>query len=312
MAMAAAAASYSGSDGEGDSCSGDSDRELQESFAQGKLKPGLNLQLKARRPPINNVNQMKSCLSEFRRLLPWVERLDVTVGPLPDVEAQASGSDGVDVENDFRREMFFYRQAQAAVLLAVPKLQELNILTKRPEDYFAEMAKTDQHMQKVREKLLSKQMAMERSEKAKQLRQLRKYGKKVQVEVLQQRQKEKKSMMESLKKYKKGVTDKLDFLEADKEGARTQNKPSAAGKDKKRNPNSKRRYKNEKFGFGGKKRGNKRNTRDSVDDVSGFRSRTAHGREGGPRGRTGKAAGNMGKNKRPGKTVRQKMKSKRR
>lgn len=42
-----------------------------------------------------------------------------------------------------------YRQAQATVLEALPKLQKHNIPTKRPEDYFAEMTKTDQHMQKV-------------------------------------------------------------------------------------------------------------------------------------------------------------------
>lgn len=42
-----------------------------------------------------------------------------------------------------------YRQAQATVLEALPKLKKHNIPTKRPEDYFAEMTKTDQHMQKV-------------------------------------------------------------------------------------------------------------------------------------------------------------------
>lgn len=42
-----------------------------------------------------------------------------------------------------------YRQAQAAVLEALPKLRKLQIPTRRPDDYFAEMAKSDQQMQKV-------------------------------------------------------------------------------------------------------------------------------------------------------------------
>lgn len=42
-----------------------------------------------------------------------------------------------------------YRQAQAAVLQAIPKLSKLGIQTKRPMDYFAEMAKSDNQMQKV-------------------------------------------------------------------------------------------------------------------------------------------------------------------
>lgn len=51
--------------------------------------------------------------------------------------------------DDFAREMIFYRLGQAAVLEAIPKLQKLDIPTKRPNDYFAEMAKSDEHMHKV-------------------------------------------------------------------------------------------------------------------------------------------------------------------
>ena len=53
------------------------------------------------------------------------------------------------VHNDFKRELLFYRQAQSAVLEALPRLKSMNIPTKRPQDYFAQMAKTDEHMQKV-------------------------------------------------------------------------------------------------------------------------------------------------------------------
>lgn len=42
-----------------------------------------------------------------------------------------------------------YRQAQATVIEALPLLKKNSIATKRPDDYFAEMAKSDQHMQKV-------------------------------------------------------------------------------------------------------------------------------------------------------------------
>lgn len=44
---------------------------------------------------------------------------------------------------------FSYKQAQAALAKALPKLKEMKIPTKRPEDYFAEMVKTDDHMQRV-------------------------------------------------------------------------------------------------------------------------------------------------------------------
>jgi len=42
-----------------------------------------------------------------------------------------------------------HRQAQAAVLEGIARLHSLNIATKRPDDYFAEMVKSDEHMKKV-------------------------------------------------------------------------------------------------------------------------------------------------------------------
>jgi len=57
-------------------------------------------------------------------------------------------------------------------------------------------------------------------------------------------------------------------------------------------PNAKRRYKNQKFGFGGKKKGSKWNTKESFNDVSSFRSKVAHNK--GP-GKGGKKALNVSK-----------------
>lgn len=52
----------------------------------------------------------------------------------------------------------------------------------------------------------------------------------------------------------------------------------------------KRKYKDQKFGFGGKKSGMKWNTKDSYNDVSSFRAKVAHskGNKGGKKGKGGK------------------------
>ncbi|XP_040040803.1 putative rRNA-processing protein EBP2 [Gasterosteus aculeatus] len=287
-----------------------SDSELQEAFAKGWLKPGMNVLVDKTKQFVNNVEGLKHCLADLRKDVPWVERLDMTNPPAKDVslaEGQILNvkNGDVDAEDDFQREMFFYRQAQATVLDALPLLSKHGIPTKRPDDYFAEMAKSDQQMQKIRKKLISKQEILERSEKAKKLREQRKFGKKVQVEVIQKRQKEKKAMMTAVKKYQKGMTDKLDFLEGDKK----KGKESAQGSNKavnKRAPNSKRKYKDQRFGFGGKKSGKKWNTKESHNDVSAFRAKVANskGSKGGNKGVKG------GKqNKRPGKSTRKKIKS---
>lgn len=284
-----------------------SDRELQDAFSRGLLKPGLNVVLEGPKKAVNDVNGLKQCLAEFKRDLEWVERLDVTLGPVAEVSEtqptpQNKDQKGVNPEDDFQREMSFYRQAQAAVLAVLPRLHQLQVPTKRPTDYFAEMAKSDQQMQKIRQKLQTKQAAMEKSEKAKQLRALRKYGKKVQTEVLQKRQQEKAHMMSAIKKYQKGFSDKLDFLEGDQKPVAQGAKAGAKGQQMNKGPSAKRRYKNQKFGFGGKKKGSKWNTRESYDDVSSFRAKVAHGKG-------LKRPGKKGANKRPGKRAREKMKS---
>ncbi|MBN3302196.1 EBP2 protein, partial [Amia calva] len=282
--------------------------KLQEAFSKGLLKPGMNIPLEPK-TTVNNVEAMKMCLEDFKKDLPWVERLDLTNLPAPDMAAKAEGktvaqeSKELSTEDDFQREMFFYRQAQATVLLALPRLQKLNIATKRPEDYFAEMAKTDQQMQKIRTKLLAKQSAAEKSEKAKKLREQRKFSKKVQTEVLQKRQKEKKAMMTAVKKYQKGMTDKLDFLDGDQEKGKKGGATAPKAAMNKKGSNAKRKYKDQRFGFGGKKRGSKWNTKESHDDVSGFKSKVAHAKGGKKFGKGGK------QNKRPGKDTRRKMKN---
>lgn len=155
----------------------DSDEELQEAFAAGKLRPGLNLELPASSKTVNNTAGLKQTLLTIKKNLPWVERLDVTSKPATTHKDLISQSE-TDVHDDFRRELRFYCQAQATVLEAIPRLHSMSIPTKRPEDFFAQMAKSDDHMKRVREKLVEKQTAIERSEKAKKLRELRKYGKK--------------------------------------------------------------------------------------------------------------------------------------
>ncbi|KAM7286685.1 putative rRNA-processing protein EBP2 [Ixodes scapularis] len=200
--------------------------------------------------------------------------------------------------------MSSYRQAQAAVLSGIPRLHQLGVPTKRPDDYFAQMAKSDDHMTKVREKLLSKKTALERSEKARKLRELKKFGKKVQVEVLQKRQKEKREMMDNLKKFKKGQGS-LDFLEnTGRKGGPQRGKGGTApvpGQSRKSLTKSqlKKQYKDKKYGYGGQRKRSKFNTASSSADMGGF-SRKKHNTAPGK------------KNQRPGKARRQNMKNRQR
>lgn len=276
-----------------------SDKELQIAFASGLVKPGLNVQ-KVKKVFINNKEGLNQALMDLKQNLPWVERLDTTMPPIvpakPFMDQLGAAPDdltGEEVHNDFKREMKFHRLGQATVMEGIQRLNAMGVPTKRPEDYFAEMAKSDAHMQKIRKKLLSKQIASEHSEKAKKLREQRKYGKKVQTEVLLKRQKDKKEMNDAVKKHRKKGGGDLSFLENGK-----------GKKDGKGDSNPKRDFKNKKFGFGGQKKRGKLNTKDSASDMSGF-SGVKHSNM-----KAKKGVSKGGNKNRPGKGRRRNLKNK--
>ncbi|ELU03588.1 hypothetical protein CAPTEDRAFT_17805 [Capitella teleta] len=282
--------------------------QLQIAFSQGLLKPGLNVEVFQKAKPINNKPALTSVLEEISKAdLPWIERLDLASKPVPApkpmLEQLGENPDVLsseDVNDDFKREMLFYRQAQAAVLEALPRLKSMGVATLRPTDYFAQMAKSDDHMKKVKRKLLSKQAAMERSEKMKKMRELKKFGKKVQHEVTLKRHKEKRDMMEAVKKFRKGKTDKLDILDDDNK------------KHKSKNPGRKRQVKNQKFGFGGQKKRSKYNTAESSADTGGLKGagKKGSGKKGSAQKGPARKFQGGNKNKRPGKRRRDNVKGK--
>uniref|UniRef100_A0A1B0AJV6 Uncharacterized protein n=1 Tax=Glossina pallidipes TaxID=7398 RepID=A0A1B0AJV6_GLOPL len=252
----------------------DSEEELQEAFIRGDLKPGLNIELQKSKEKVNNVSRLLAKTDEIKKDLPWLERMDMTndLAPLaPELSLALEkheqkranlfkGNAKIPyirpeedpVLNDFKREMLFHRQAQAAVLEGMKKLHALGVKTKRPDDYFAEMAKTDEHMQKVRANLMAKQEGQAKSERIRQIRLQRKMGKLMNKQVKVQREQEKREVLENIKKFRKGKFKNLDFLE-DARKPESKTKKTADS----------RKNRNKKFGFGGKKKGSKGNTKSS-------------------------------------------------
>ena len=230
---------------------------------------------------------MKDKLDALILELPWVERLDMTndLAPLaPELTVQIERHEQkrenlfkgnkkipyvrpeVDpVLNDFKREILFHRQAQTAVTDGIAKLKELKIPTKRPDDYFAEMAKTDEHMQKIRKHLLAKQEGQQRSERVKQLREQKKMSKIIQRETLEKKQADKTKHLNDLKAFRKGKLKNLDFLDDDSDKKKQQQR-----RTKSKHVNKKRQEKDKKFGTGGKKKGMKRNTKESAMETKEF------------------------------------------
>lgn len=108
-----------------------------------------------------------------------------------------------DVEDDLNRELAFYKQALSTVKDARKLLKKEGAPFSRPADYFAEMVKSDEHMGKIKQKLIDDAAGKKAAAEARKQRDLKKFGKQVQVAKLQERAKEKKDTMEKINLLKR-------------------------------------------------------------------------------------------------------------
>ena len=244
---------------------------------------------------INNTDALRRIYEDIRlgggpgssSKMPWIETMVV-------VHDKAIKDEVPDAQNDLDRELAFYRQSLAAATRGRTLVLEANVPFTRPSDYFAEMVKTDEHMERVRQRLLDESAGIKASENAKRQRELKKYGKKIQTEKLLERQRNKREIEDKVNSLKRkrqsgmGLDDdEFDVQLEEALGERKAARHTSA-------PKMSRQRRNEKFGFGGKKRHNKSNTADSTDQF-GKAARRKPG--GGPRPKSKKP-------QRPGKSRR--------
>lgn len=113
--------------------------------------------------------------------------------------------DIADVSDDLQRELAFYQQSLTAVQEARQLLKAEGSPFTRPTDFFAEMVKADEHMAKIKAKLVEAAAGKKASAEARKQRDLKKFGKQVQNAKLQERQKEKTKTMEKIKDLKRSM-----------------------------------------------------------------------------------------------------------
>jgi rRNA-processing protein EBP2 len=116
-------------------------------------------------------------------------------------------------------------------LEGLKKLHDLGVPTLRPEDYYAEMAKSDNHMKKIKEILLSKEAELDKRDKVRKLRELKKIGKQVQVENQKKKHLERKDFNKNIEDVKKGKSSVSSVLE---KGGKKNNKRVMDGGSKKK------------------------------------------------------------------------------
>lgn len=274
----------------------DEEAELERRLVEEQLREEQEASNEAQNKGIYNREALVAIAAEWNqeKNLAWVETLDTCEFPL-ELE---------NVHDDLKREVAFYNQTLASVRFARDRLKRENIAYKRPEDYFAEMLKSDAHMAKVKDKLIYEQKKITAVEERKKSQAHRKVAKEIQAEKLKQRTQQKNDTLDAVKQWKKRKNSDKNGLIDDKndeqlESIVSENNSNKRKRDdggnakggsdsKKPRVNHMRESKDKKFGFGGKKRFAKRNDKESTNDFSQFPG----ARKGGaPRSGGGKPSG---------------------
>ncbi|KAG2069729.1 eukaryotic rRNA processing [Suillus decipiens] len=226
--------------------------------------------------------------------LPWTETLVISCPQVIEV----------DVDDDLNRELAFYKQALHAANTARTLAASHSLPFTRPSDYFAEMVKSDAHMERLRSRLLDERAGIKKSEEKRREREGKKFGKQVQMEKLKERERSKKDMEERLKGLKRKRKGALENAEADgangdafdiavEDAIADRPAKHAKGPGGKKMARSAR---DQKFGFGGQGRRSKQNTKASTDNFDSAPGKRGHGPKAG--------RGGAGGSKRPGKSKR--------
>ncbi|KAG1860161.1 eukaryotic rRNA processing, partial [Suillus subalutaceus] len=227
--------------------------------------------------------------------LPWTDTLVISYPQVIEV----------DVDDDLNRELAFYKQALHAANTARTLAASHSLPFTRPSDYFAEMVKSDAHMERLRSRLLDERAGIKKSEEKRREREGKKFGKQVQMEKLKERERSKKDMEErlkGLKRKRKGALENAEADGADGDAFDIAVEDAIADRPAKhaKGPGGKKMARNardQKFGFGGQGRRSKQNTKVSTDDFD-----SAPGKRGGHGPKAGR--GGAGGSKRPGKSKR--------
>jgi len=221
------------------------------------------------KPQINNKIGLQEKVAELLIKLPsgtdlpWVETFALTTD---------EGSQVKDVHDDLERETTFYQHALWASNEAHSRFDKFKIPYKRPIDYFAEMVKSDEHMEKMKGTLLTEKKRVEHIEERKKQKDIKKYSKQVQVAQNQEKQKKKKSDMTAVTKWRKsrekGSAPEEFPVELLEEESKVVSKKRKATSQSRGTTN--KQIKDKKYGFGGRKRGAKGNTAETASDMSAF------------------------------------------
>lgn len=146
--------------------------DLEVDYQDGDLDTGSNI--------INDeeglTSGLKKIKQDFNKMMKsqnsdWIETMDLTAEENVDPE--------LNVDDDIKRELIFYNLSLSNAATGISKLKELGEKLNRPGDFFAEMLKGDNQMEKVRKQIVHEKMRIKKLEEKKNKMQNIKFAKAV-------------------------------------------------------------------------------------------------------------------------------------
>ncbi|KAL9649048.1 hypothetical protein ABK040_008425 [Willaertia magna] len=218
-----------------------------ENKERGLTESSSSILFSRSREPIFDADAIKGCLNKLPILtknLDWIYHLRLdSLRPLT----------VNDPEDDVDRELQFYNQALSSAKEGFLQLHELNIPVHRPDDYFAEMVKSDEHMERIKNKIIKVRETIQEREKNRERKKQQKIGKQLKAEKLKEKIARKKEGIKAVEHWRKtqggkGKEFNIEQAEKDyKQFASDDKKRKTGGNKEKKRPGKNKRQKQNRF-----------------------------------------------------------------
>lgn len=192
--------------------------ELKEEIAN--LENNQDVELNDSVESINDIetlekknNEIKEDFSKFfsakGKSLNWLETLDVT--------SKEPVDQNLNPDDDIKRELFFYNIAKENAIKGMLQLKQFKEKINRPDDFFAEMLKSDEQMTNVKKQIIKEQQYIKKFEAKKQKLQNIKFSKTLKDMKNKESGMNKRNMEEGIRKWKEHIkTSPNDYQKIDK------------------------------------------------------------------------------------------------
>ena len=115
-----------------------------------------------------------------------------------DGEKDVEISSELQVKDDIKREVAIYNVTRENVMKGMQFLIQSKVPISRPDDFFAEMLKSDQHMSNVKSRLLKQQVKIKTFEEKKQRAENKKFHKAIKEFKMKAKHSEKRENLEQI------------------------------------------------------------------------------------------------------------------